>query len=386
MIGVAISLAAAAAILTPTAATKASANVGDWVDVPARFWARPAIDFVGGAHPWMRDYGATHFKPGRIETRKYLAHAMVMAFAPKAEVDRTIHFGDLAQTDPFYPFAAIAVKRHWMMTVNGNFLPDIPVTMVDAHIALVQAVGLGKVAEGFSHIHTVDGYHFQHPRHVGSIELGMLLGLRYNHATEARDVRPTTALNRAEAAFSLHRAYIAKTRQTWRITSLQGYANVVLPDLSSSERRIVEFGLRFVGYPYIYGGDWFRPTLSSYCCGVQPQGGFDCSGLMWWLLKAPSGGYDNTRFRPYEGWSLGQRSSAQMASVGSAINWRHKRPGDLLFYAGGTGGHIDHVNTFVGNGYALDSSNGAGGVTLLRISTGWYRDHFVHARRIIPRS
>ena len=72
-----------------------------------------------------------------------------------------------------------------------------------------------------------------------------------------------------------------------------------------------------------------------------------------------------------------------MASVGSAITWRHKRPGDLLFYDGGSG-HIDHVDTYVGAGYALDSSDGVAGVTLLHVGTGWYRDHFVHARRIIP--
>ena len=381
----AITLVVASAALAPISATTASATVGKWADVPAKFWARAAINFVGGTHPWMRDYGATHFKPDRLETRKYLAHAMVMAFAPHASVDYGIHFGDLAQTDPFYPFADIAVKLHWMAKVDGNFLPDRPVTMLDTHIALVNAVGLGRVAGGFNHIRTSDGYRFKHPKHLGALELGMLLGLRYNHANVALDVLPSQRLNRAEAAYSLSRAYIDKTRQPWRITSLRSYAHVVLPAFSRSMRRVVQFGLRYVGYPYVYAGDWYRRTPSGYCCGVQMKGGFDCSGLTWWLMKAPAGGYDNRRFRHYEGWSLAQRSSEQMATVGAAISWRHKRPGDLLLYDGSGTGNIDHVDVFVGAGYALDSSSGAAGVTLLWVGTGWYREHFVHARRIIPR-
>jgi len=39
---------------------------------------------------------------------------------------------------------------------------------------------------------------------------------------------------------------------------------------------------------------------------------------------------------------------------------------------------------YLGYGWAIDSSNGAGGVTLLRVDSGWYRVHVVHARHLIP--
>ena len=147
-------------------------------------------------------------------------------------------------------------------------------------------------------------------------------------------------------------------------------------------RHVVHFGLRSIGYPYIYAGEWYRATSSNYCCGTQPQGGFDCSGLTWWLMKAPTSSYDNTRIRGYEGWSLPQRSSADMATIGK-IAFKRVQPGDLLFYDGDNDGRVDHVDTYLGHGFALDSSNGTAGVTILKVSSGWYRDHFVRARRII---
>jgi cell wall-associated NlpC family hydrolase len=59
-------------------------------------------------------------------------------------------------------------------------------------------------------------------------------------------------------------------------------------------------------------------------------------------------------------------------------------PGDLMFYDGDLDGTVDHVDVFVGNGWALDSGSSVGGVTLMWVKTGWYRDHFVHGRRVLP--
>jgi cell wall-associated NlpC family hydrolase len=55
-----------------------------------------------------------------------------------------------------------------------------------------------------------------------------------------------------------------------------------------------------------------------------------------------------------------------------------------MFYDGNGVGRVDHVNVYVGNGYALDSSSSTAGVTIMPVGEGWYRDHFVHGRRIIP--
>jgi cell wall-associated NlpC family hydrolase len=86
--------------------------------------------------------------------------------------------------------------------------------------------------------------------------------------------------------------------------------------------------------------------------------------------------------RPYTGWSLPERSSAQMAAVGPKIRWDEIAPGDLLFYDGDGDGTVDHVDTYIGNGWAIDSGSSNGGVTITYVLGTWYEEHFVRARSI----
>ena len=73
-----------------------------------------------------------------------------------------------------------------------------------------------------------------------------------------------------------------------------------------------------------------------------------------------------------------------MSSAGEMVRrFRDVRPGDLMFYDGSGDGVVDHVDVAIGGGWALDSSGTAGGVTIVNVTSGWYRDNFVHARRLI---
>jgi cell wall-associated NlpC family hydrolase len=155
-----------------------------------------------------------------------------------------------------------------------------------------------------------------------------------------------------------------------------------LPNLSERMREVVAWAVQYVGQPYIWGGDWGEATPDGYCCGWQPQGGFDCSGLAWWVMKKASAGWDNAPPRAYAGWSLPERSSAQMAAVGPRIRWDDIAPGDLLFYDGDGDGTVDHVDTYIGNGWAIDSGSSNAGVTFTYVEDTWYEEHFVRARRI----
>lgn len=356
-----------------------------WSDVAPDHWARAAIDLVAGANPWMRDHrpgpdGTYPFRPDRLERRALFARALVRAFAPAVQVDPSIAFDDLDPQARAYRFANVVVQLGWMTTEGASFRPRDPVTTREVHRALVLALGLGEEAAGLDALHTADGYTFETPDGFGTLLLGMLLGLRYDHRDDALDVGPDTPLTRAEVAWSLARA---ATAPGWRIAALAPYATIELPPLSEEVRRVVEFGIRYVGYPYVWGGEWAEPTGEGYCCGVQPVGGFDCSGLAWWLLKAPTGAWDNVPPRTYEGWDLPQRSSAEMAAAGERLPFERARPGDLLFYDGDGDRRVDHVNVYLGGGWALDSSGGAAGVTIRDVSTGWYRDRFAWARRIL---
>ena len=59
------------------------------------------------------------------------------------------------------------------------------------------------------------------------------------------------------------------------------------------------------------------------------------------------------------------------------------RPGDIMLY--GTSkdpSSIYHVNTYIGNGWALNSSSD--GVVIANVSTGWYRQTFQYGRHLQP--
>jgi cell wall-associated NlpC family hydrolase len=360
-----------------------------WSDVDATYaWARNAIDDVGATNAWMRDFavnadGTYPFQPSTIETRKYFAHAAVMALAPNESVDPSITFADLDPSDPFYPAANIAVKLHWMKrTASGTFAPDKPVTTTIVHRVLVLALGLGPAVKALNHLHTADGVTFQLPANFGALLLGMRLGLRYNSSDDSMDVGPTTPLDRAQVAYSLYRA---TTQPSWDVPELLAqYQSIGLPSLTPDQQQIVQWGVRYVGFPYVWGGEWGFPSSEPSSLGGQPVAGFDCSGFTWWLLRASDGGYWNVSPpRPYIGWTLSERSSADMATIGQ-LTYDELQPGDLMFYDGDGDGRVDHVDTFIGNGWALDSSSTPGGVTIMWVGDGWYRDHFVHGRRVLP--
>jgi hypothetical protein len=357
-----------------------------WTDVGAGHWARNAVDYVASAHGWMRDYpvdarGRSEFRPDKIESRKLFFRAAVEAFARKARVDRDIRFTDLPATAPFYRYANVAVRLGWV-DVGGDraINPDGPVTMATVHRVLVRALGLGAAAAGLDRIQTADGRRFDTWNNFGSTVVGMRIGLRYNHDAESMDVNPDSPMPRAEVAWSLYRA---KTAAASTVDGMRAYEDITLPRMSRAKRRVVEWGIRHAGYPYVWGGEWDERTGAGYCCGAQPVGGFDCSGLAWWLIKERVGTWDPTPPRPYRGWSLPQRVSRDMAAAGRKISWGKVEAGDLLFYDGSGDGVVDHVDVYVGNGWALDSSSSVGGVTLMWVGSGWYRDHFKHARRVI---
>jgi cell wall-associated NlpC family hydrolase len=384
----AMATAVALALLPPNAAQAARADGRStilWSDLDrSTRWARSAINYVGATNDWMRDVapnpdGTYPFQPSTIETRKYFARAVVMAFAPTETVDPSITFTDLDPSDAFYAAANIAVKLHWMTkTAAGTFAPDKAVTMTMVHRVLTLALGLAPAIKSLNHLHTADGVTFDLPPNFGALVLGMRLGLRYNSSDESQDVGPTTPLSRAQVAYSLYRA---ATQPSWNVPELIAqYQGISLPSLTPDQQAIVQWGVRYAGFPYVYGGEWGIPT-SSYGQAVP---GFDCSGFTWWLLRASDGAYWNVSPpRPYLGWDLPQRTSADMATVGK-LSYDELRPGDLMFYDGDGDGRVDHVDTFIGNGWALDSSSTPGGVTVMWVGDGWYRDHFVHGRRVLP--
>ncbi len=350
-------------------------------------WAKEAINYVGATNEWMRDFapnpdGTYPFQPTTIETRKYFARAVVMALAPTETVDPTITFADLDPSDAFYPAANIAVKLHWMKkTAAGTFAPDKPVTTTMVHRVLTLALGLGRRDQVANHLHTADGVTFRCPANFGALILGMRLGLRYNSSNEANDVAPTTPLSRAQVAYSLYRAV---TQPSWNVPSLIAqYQDIELPTLTPDQQQIVQWGVQVRGLPVRVGRRM----------GVHADRRRSADSRSPGSTARASPGGSSARATTRTGTSPPRvRTSGGICRSARRRTWRRSasctydelQPGDLMFYDGDGDGRVDHVDTFIGNGWALDSSSTPGGVTIMWVGDGWYRDHFVHGRRVLP--
>jgi cell wall-associated NlpC family hydrolase len=172
------------------------------------------------------------------------------------------------------------------------------------------------------------------------------------------------------------------------------FTDITLPALDEStsggqvRQRFTQFALQQVGYPYIWGGEWRAESPSGYCCGYQPQGGFDCSGFSWFVLKKYEDGYNAAQFRAYPGWSIHERTSSTMAEYAPVhIAFANLQIGNLMFFAsngGKTWQDVDHVGIYIGNNWLAHSTSG--GPQLAWVGDGWYRDHFVWGRGLRSKS
>jgi cell wall-associated NlpC family hydrolase len=364
-------------------------------DVPSGYWDYTAIQYVAASHDWMHDFDTQAFHPRTAEHRKWLARALVRAYAPGQATDPHITFPDLPSTDPYFPFANVAVHNGWLGTgTGGDFRPDDPLRTSTFDHAVVLAMGLDDAANGLAHIHeATDGYTYTVPPLFPYLQLAHVLGLHFNHpsGSESMELEPADWITRDEVAYSLWKA---KTMTSWQRAEADRFETITVPNHANPDdptqalrRQVTAFAIKSVGYPYIYGGEWNMGTGSGYCCGTQVKGGFDCSGFTWWMLKkAGEGGYDNRSIRGYTGWSLPQRTSYDMAHMTPAkISYATLRTGDLMLFADGGGSSwtdADHVGVYMGNGWMVHSTGSNAGVAFEWVGDGWWRDHFLWGRRL----
>ncbi|MEA2580173.1 MAG: hypothetical protein QOE83_1065 [Actinomycetota bacterium] len=373
-----------------------------WSDMGNYNWARPAVNYVAESHGWMLDTSADNdgtyrFRPAAIETRKYFARTMVRAFAPGAKVDPSISFKDMDNSSSFFKYANIVQQRGWLLHDGaGNFNPNKAVTMSMVHKALVLALtehypALNAAINNLSNLHTADGHHFKIQHNFATTLIGQRIYLRYNNnAQESKDVNPHSKMPRAQVAYSLFMAATAYdapsgSSQNYTVNNAAAqYSSMVLPHLGNKMTQVVQWGIKYVGYPYVWAGEWGFSAPEPSGLGGQPVPGFDCSGLTWWLLRHDDGGAWNVAPpRPFAGWSLPQRTSADMAANGNRVKFADLHPGDIMFYDWDHNGVVDHVDTYVGAGFSLDSSSGVGGVTFMWTGSGSYADNFTHGRTIV---
>ena len=123
---------------------------------------------------------------------------------------------------------------------------------------------------------------------------------------------------------------------------------------SGTATDIANFAMSFVGYSYVWGG-------------MSPSTGFDCSGLMYYVL---------TQY----GYSMKRVANDQMTQ-GTAVSRDSLQVGDLVFF--GYGSYANHVGMYIGNGNFVHASTPSTGVRVNSLNETYYNTRYIGARRII---
>lgn len=377
--------ALAAALLIPAMPARAADPIV-FADVPAGHYAAAQIRLVAADNDWMRAFGTSAFKPDALETRARFAVALVRAFDRNGLAETVPPISDVPEPNWALGAIRLAVARNWMQAPGGMFKPNDAITKVQVDVALVRALGLGDTATSVGRIKTADGYRFKVPYAFGEMVLAQEMRFHANQSNEAREILPTNPMRRADVAYAL--AAAATGRDSWRVRSMERYKDITLPAMDGTRRAVTEWALQWAGYPYIYAGEWASSrTPTGYPYGAQPQGGVDCSGYIWWVIKSKTASYKPPH--AYAGWTLNERSSAEMGrATARRLFSTQLAPMDIVMFdsdrSGGDWRTIDHAGLALGNGWMIHSSGGRSGVTISPISEGFWRDTFYFGRRVIP--
>lgn len=128
--------------------------------------------------------------------------------------------------------------------------------------------------------------------------------------------------------------------------------------VSSKGQEIADYARRFTGYKYIYGS------------ASPSNGGFDCSGLTYYVYK---------QF----GISISRTASQQYRNNGVAVEKSDLKPGDLVFFSSNGGRSVTHVGLYYGDGKFVNASTERTGVIMSSIESGWYEKTWYGAKRIV---
>ena len=120
-----------------------------------------------------------------------------------------------------------------------------------------------------------------------------------------------------------------------------------------SGQGIANKAAQYLGTPYAYGG-------------ASPSG-FDCSGLVYYVLK--SFGYSPNR------------TPEALYTQGTYVSKANLEPGDIVFFANTGGSGITHVGIYAGNGQFIHSPNSRSTVSYANLTSGYWAEHYYGARR-----
>ena len=327
-------------ILTLTALTAATvaalaapALAKSYTDVPKSHWAYSSISSVTNravdGHRLLDDY-AELFRPERAITRELLARSIVLASGHYGENITPVDIADVPKGYRYYTVIQMAVHQGYMAVDEaGNFRPTEKVAAATAETVMTRWLKERYSSYDWSLLTTLvpsrwkpnPGWTTGAPSYLPAIVASRQLELRYNHPTDGdgHEALPGEPIDRAEIAYMFDRAY--KVASSWQLYGLADFKDITFPALSDRQKQVARFALKWIGYPYIWAGEYPTPD-SPY--GAQKSGGFDCSGFVFYVMKMHFG---------YDSITVNQRGAHDMAAVAKPRITRDKlKCGDLIFF------------------------------------------------------
>ncbi len=297
--------------------------------------------------------------------RYVVAHGLMAKTVAAFRAGDTLTQGELAS------LVSGLTKQPAAATAN----PSAPVTVAQLDTRLVRSLQLSDAAAAFADGASAAGLAV--PSRFGTESVARLLGLRTDHPLKQDDLEllPSDPVTRAETAYSVSKIlHFSGWEQEY---ALDAAVTFTLPQLGSWQKRVLNTAVRFIGFPYVWGGTSETPEAPF---DVSAPGGFDCSGFVWRVYKLQSYPGGAALAPTIKGRTTYQMSGEVPKS--KRIPFAKLAPGDLLFF-GPNGprsqsGSIGHTGIYLGAGWMIHSSGQGVAVSPL---TGWYRQQFAWGRR-----
>lgn len=161
-----------------------------------------------------------------------------------------------------------------------------------------------------------------------------------------------TRIGRAALAVTLSFSVLFSGGMFLNSNTAQAASTSASVSATSKATKIINTGKKYMGVRYKFGAK--TGNTSS----------FDCSSFTQYIFRQ-------------HGVNI-PRSSKQQSKVGKFVPKSQLKPGDLVFFYS----PIHHVGIYIGNGKVMHTY-GKPGVTISSINSGWWKDHYTTARRVL---
>lgn len=382
IIALALCAVASAAVAAPRARAES------YSDVPRAHWAYASTSSVtersASGHRLLDDYGSV-FRPEQAITRAQLARTLVLASGHYGEKVAALTIKDVGPGHRYYNVIKIALHLGFMnLNSEGNFKPDGPVLAWKAEAAIVRWMKARYPASDWALLNTLapsrwrpnEGWRTAAPSYLPFIVASRQLLLKFNHpdTSDEHEVTPLQPIDRAEIAYMIDRGY--RSGGEYGLYGLGAFKSISFPAFSARQKQVADFALKFVGYPYIWAGE-YPAKASPY--GYQAAGGFDCSGFVFYVMKMHFG-------YPI---AVNERGAHDMAARAKPrIARAELMGGDLIFFGpNGTKSTVEsiyHAALYLGHGWFIHSTGSSDGVTLASLdSSSYWKNAFAWGGRLL---